>query len=117
MRHNLLLLFGLLAALLALPAQTPQDIGGKWHFVLDTEGGPREADAEFSVEAGIVKGKWAETPVEGTYKDGQLDLSFKFTSPEAGEGTLKISGKLDGDVLKGNWAFEQYSGTFAAKRP
>jgi hypothetical protein len=116
-RSHLLLLFVTLF-LAALPAaQAPESVAGKWHFVLDTEGGPREADAEFAVADGKVTGKWAGTEVAGTYTEGKLDLAFKFTSPEAGDGTLKISGKLEAENLKGTWAFEQYTGTFVAKRP
>jgi hypothetical protein len=97
-------------------AQAPEGVAGKWHFVLETEGGPREADAEFAVADGKVTGKWAGTDVAGTWADGTLDLSFKFNSPEAGEGTLKIKGKIEGEALKGNWVFEIYSGLFTAKR-
>lgn len=118
MKKIALSLVSLFLLAFALPAlQAPEAVAGKWHFVLDTEGGPREADAELAVADGKVTGKWAGTDVAGTYADGKLDLAFKFSSPEAGDGTLKISGKLESDALKGNWAFEQYSGTFVAKRP
>jgi hypothetical protein len=34
---------------------TPQHsaIDGKWHFILDTPGGDREMDAEFTADAGL----------------------------------------------------------------
>lgn len=94
-------------------------INGKWHFVMDTPGGDREVDAEFSVAAdGKVTGKWGTTDVVGTYKDGKLDLSFPTTSEESGEtAALKLVGKLDATAaLVGTWEFSLYSGTFKATR-
>jgi hypothetical protein len=104
------------------PAQTKvgkpaADISGKWHFVFNTEGGEREESPTFQQEGDRVTGKWGKADVQGTFKDGQLDLSFPFTSEEAGtSGTLKVKGNLDGDTLKGTWEFDTYSGTFTATR-
>jgi hypothetical protein len=90
---------------------------GKWHFVLDTEGGPREADAVIALDGDKVSGKWAEkTDIKGTFSDSQIDLSFPLVSEEAGEGVLTLKGKLDGDTLSGNWSFLTYSGSFRASR-
>jgi hypothetical protein len=64
-----------------------------------------------------VKGTWEDAPVTGTFKDGKLELAFDFTPSELGEkGTLKVTGKLDGDTLSGTWEFSQYSGTYKAVR-
>lgn len=103
-----------LALVAALPAA--EDVNGKWHFVLETEGGPREADAEFNITGEDVAGSWGGAPVKGVYKEGKLELSFPFNSPEAGEGTLKISGQLESGSLTGTWSFSTYSGTFKAAR-
>lgn len=95
-------------------------INGKWHFVLDTPGGDREMDAEFTVDAdGKVTGKYGDTDVLGTYKDGKMDLAFPMTSEEADEtATLKLDGRLDDTrALTGTWEFSEYSGTFKATRP
>jgi len=99
-----------------------QDAGlnGKWHFVLDTEGGDREMDAVFSVDAdGKVTGKFDKTAVAGTFKDGHMDLAFEMTSEEAGEtATFKLVGKLDDTAaLTGTWEFSSYSGAFKATHP
>jgi hypothetical protein len=94
-----------------------QDLAGKWHFVLDTEGGDREVDANFQLNGQNVSGTWDKTPVSGTFSDGQLDLSFAITAHETGEqGTLKLTGKLHDDQLTGNWHFSEYQGTFKATR-
>jgi hypothetical protein len=95
-------------------------INGKWHFVMDTPGGDRLMDAEFTVAAdGNVTGKWGKTDVAGTYKDGKLDLSFQTTSEESGQtAPLKLVGKLDDTgALVGTWEFSAYGGAFKATRP
>jgi hypothetical protein len=95
-------------------------IVGKWHFVMETPGGDREADAELAVDQdGKVTGRFGTSDVAGTYKEGQLDLSFSFTSEEVGEtAPLKFNGKLDdANALTGTWEFISYSGTFKATRP
>jgi hypothetical protein len=112
----------------AAPAQAPgaavpaasTTIVGKWHFVMDTPGGDREADADLSVDQdGKVTGKFGTSDVVGTYKDGKLDLDFPFTSEELGQtAELKFAGKLDdASELTGTWEFISYSGTFKAARP
>lgn len=114
------------AAIICLVASRPmahaQDAGinGKWHFVLETPGGDRELDANFTVDNdGNVSGKWGEADVAGTYKEGKLALSFQFTSEEAGTtADMKIDGKLDdAGALVGDWAFSEYNGSFKATRP
>lgn len=107
------------------PALGAQDavsngINGKWHFVLQTPGGDREVDADFTVDTdGNVTGKWGDADVSGTWKDGKLSLSFPFTSDEVGvTAPMKIDGKLDETAaLTGDWAFSEYDGTFKASRP
>lgn len=96
------------------------EINGKWHFVLETPGGDRELDADFTVDNdGNVTGKWANADVAGTWKEGKLALSFQFTSDEAGvTDAMKINGKLDEtSALTGDWVFSEYNGTFKATRP
>ena len=108
--------------LIGRPMANAQDAGvnGKWRFVLSTPGGDREVEAEFAVDVDSkVTGKFGATDVAGTYKDGQLDLDFQFTSDEAGvTAAMKMSGKLDEtSALNGNWDFSSYNGTFKATRP
>ena len=122
MKHFLVIAAAAICLVLARPVAIAQDspINGKWHFVLDTPGGDREVDCDFTVDAdGKVAGKFATTDVAGTYKDGQLDLNFEFNSEEAGEtAPMKIAGKLDETAaLTGTWEFSSYSGTFKATRP
>jgi hypothetical protein len=104
------------------PIAQAQDAGinGKWHFVLETPGGDREVDADFMVDAdGNVTGKWGNSDVAGSYKDGKLALDFQFTSEEVGAtASMKIDGKLDDTAaLTGDWAFSEYNGSYKATRP
>lgn len=95
-------------------------IDGKWHFVLDTPGGDREMEAQFAVDPdGKVTGKFGDTAVAGTFKDGHMDLLFTMTSEESGEtAPMKITGKVDDqNALTGDWEFSAYNGTFKAIRP
>ena len=99
----------------AAPASS--DITGKWHFVFQTEGGDRENEADFKLQGDQVTGKWNSTDVKGTFKDGDLNLAFPYTSDEAGmTATLKLKGKLADDKLSGTWEYSEYSGSFTATR-
>jgi len=113
---------GMVCLIMGRPMAHPQDAGvnGKWHFVMETPGGGREMDADFTVSAdGKVTGSWGKSDVAGTYKDGKLDLSFPTTSEETGEtAALKLVGKLDdAGALVGTWEFTVWGGAFKATRP
>ena len=103
------------------PAKPDTRINGKWHFVFQTEGGDREFEAEFTVDAdGKVTGSWNGKPeAAGTYKDGHLQMAFDTFSQEANEtATLKLDGQLDDSAtITGNWAFSSYDGLFKATHP
>jgi hypothetical protein len=91
-------------------------VAGKWHFILHTEGGDREIDSMFQVDGDKVSGKWGNGDVKGTFADGKLNLEFPFNSDEVGPGTMKIKGALADDALAGDWAFNDYAGSFNATR-
>ena len=97
----------------APPAPT---VTGKWHFVLDTESGDRVFEPIFQQTGDQVTGKWGDGDVKGTFSDGKLNLEFPVNSEEAGPGTLKIKGLLADEALSGDWAFNEYAGTFKATR-
>ncbi|HEY9126213.1 MAG TPA: hypothetical protein VIM62_03760 [Acidobacteriaceae bacterium] len=107
------------AAAQAQASATP-GVNGKWHFVLDTPGGDRDVDADFTVDAdGKVTGMWGKSNAVGTFHDGKVSLDFQFYSEETGEtAAMKIMGTLDDKgVLTGNWQFSSYDGTFTASHP
>lgn len=122
MKKFLVIAAAMVCLVMGSPTAQAQDksVGGKWHFVLETPGGEREVDADFTVDAdGNVTGKWGSADVAGTYKDGKLALDFQFTSEEVGAtAAMKIDGKLDdAAALAGDWAFTEYNGTYKATRP
>ena len=102
------------------PAAQPNSINGKWHFVFDTEGGDREFEAEFTVDAdGNITGTWGKDPATGTFKDGHLLMTFETTAEELNEtAPLHLDGKFDDPAtLTGSWTFSEYQGTFKATHP
>src|SRR5207248_2115533 len=99
-----------------LGAAPKAEISGKWHFVLQTEGGDREREAIFQQQGNKVTGKWDDADVQGTFDDGKLDLEFPVMTEEVGKGTLKIKGQAAEDSLTGTWEFQSYSGSFKATR-
>jgi hypothetical protein len=120
MKSILLVLAVLFCAILWMPASRAQttaaNVSGKWHFVLDTEGGDRIVEPMFQQSGETVTGKWGANDVKGTFADGKLTLEFHLDSDEAGPGTMKISAVLADNVLTGDWAFEQYNGKFKGTR-
>jgi hypothetical protein len=122
LKKFLVIAAAMVCLVMGLPFAQAQEAGinGKWHFVLATPGGDREVDADFTVDAdGNVTGKWGNSDVAGTYKDGKLALDFQFTSEEVGAtAAMKLDGKLDDTAaLAGDWAFSEYNGTYKATRP
>jgi len=93
------------------------DVSGGWLFALTTGDISAEYSADLQTKGEQVTGTWAGTKVEGTFKDGQLDLSFPFHPPEAEtSGQLTVTGRFEGDALAGDWSWNEYSGTFKAAR-
>ncbi len=122
MKKILVIAAAMVFLVMGRPVANAQDAGinGKWHFVLETPGGDREVDADFTVDGdGNVTGKWGSADVAGTYKEGKLTLDFQFTSEEVGTtAAMKMNGKLDDTAaLAGDWAFSEYNGSFKAMRP
>jgi hypothetical protein len=118
MRKIALITLGVAALLFSLRTVTASDpITGKWTFVFDTEGGPREFAADLKLDGDKVSGKFENAEVKGTFKDQKIDLAFPYESEEANmTDTLKITGKLEKDALVGDWAFNQWTGTYKAQR-
>ena len=97
-----------------------QRINGKWHFVFDTSGGDREANAEFTVDAeGNVTGTWEKAPATGTYKEGHLLMAFDVTAEDLNEtATLHLDGQMDdSNTITGTSTFSSYDATFKATHP
>jgi hypothetical protein len=101
----------------SVAAAAAADLNGDWQFVVEIPDGYRTFAVNFKVDGELVSGKWAEFALKGTLKDGSFDLSFPFSDPDAGSGTLNIKGTVGNGALSGNWEFNGYSGSFKATRP
>jgi beta-galactosidase len=99
------------------PAASAAGLAGAWKFVLDTPVGTREVAVVLEQNGGAVGGTWDKTtPVKGTFAAGSVDMAFPIETQEAGKGTIKLTGALDGESISGKWAFQEYGGTFKAAR-
>jgi hypothetical protein len=122
MKNILVMFILLIGSALVVPfsaaqgTQAAHTVTGKWHFVFSTEGGDRTFDPVFQQNGDQVTGKWGASDVKGTLTDGTLSLEFPYNSEEGGPGTLKIKGALAEDALSGDWAFNDYTGSFKATR-
>lgn len=112
----------LLAALALLVCWAPQSafaesVAGKWNLVWDTEGGIRNTVWDVKQDGDAVSVTTDGQELEGTFKDGRLELSGKFYSSEAGYSSeLKVEGTLENGQLKGRGRWDAYGMTFSGKR-
>src|SRR3984893_12967853 len=85
MRKLALVALTLAALLFSFETVSASDpITGKWMFVFDTEGGPREFTADLKLDGDQVSGKFAErAEVKGIFKDEKIELAFPFELQEA----------------------------------
>jgi len=105
------------ALLAASPLAHASEIDGKWDVVYQTEGGTRTSDLTLTIDGEAVRALMGETELEGTYKDGKLELTGEHHSSEAGyTATVKLEGRLEDGKLKGNWQWSEYASTFEATR-
>jgi hypothetical protein len=103
--------------LLAAQTAAAADLNGNWRFVFSNFEGDFPRTISLEVDGEKVTGKHDEEVFTGTFKDGQLELSGKHYAGEAGySSTLTISGKFEGEELKGDGRWDTYSLTFVAER-
>jgi hypothetical protein len=106
------------ALLTAAPEMT-----GKWVLKLETPVGERVIPVMVTkVEGGSLSGKAPKTEKEmvdftGTAADGAIKFEWPmFVEEASATDKMKIDGKVGEDgVLKGNWAWGEYSGAFSGK--
>ena len=104
--------------LAAVPAFCATDLDGNWNFTFNSDDGDHQAPATFKVDGGQVTGRFADrADVKGTYSAGKFELKFPLVYEEGGlEGDLKLTGKVDGGKVTGNWEYAGYAGTFSATK-
>ena len=116
LRANLPILLTLLVCL-APQSAFAESVAGKWNLVWDTEGGIRNTVWEVKQDGDAVSVTTDGQELEGTFKDGRLELSGKFYSSEAGYSSeLKVEGTLENGQLKGRGSWDAYGMTFSGER-
>ena len=107
----------MLALILLTQVAVAASLSGKWNFVFYTEDSEYPKTIVLTTQGDHVTAKIADTVLEGTYKDGKLELTGDYYAEEAGyKAMLKLSGKLAGDQIKGNATWDYYQLTFTANR-
>ena len=112
-------LLALLALLLSLAPQAAfaEEVAGKWKLVWDTEGGVRHSVWDIQQNGEAVSVETDGQKLEGTFKDGHLELSGKFYASEAGySAEMKVKGTLENGKLKGSGSWDAYAMTFTGER-
>ncbi|MDE0263602.1 MAG: hypothetical protein OXJ37_14465 [Bryobacterales bacterium] len=116
LKANLLALLALLVCL-APQSAFAESVAGKWNLTWDTEGGIRHTVWEVKQDGDAVSVTTDGHELEGTFKDGRLEVSGKFYSSEAGySAELKVEGTLADGQLKGRGSWDAYGMTFSAER-
>lgn len=116
-RTTTLLPFLALLVCLVPQCALAESIAGKWNLVWDTQGGVRHTVWDISQDGETVSVETDGQKIEGTFKDGRLEVSGKLHGARAGysaemeaEGTL-VNGRLKG---KGSWG--GYNLSFVGER-
>lgn len=116
-RTTTLLPFLALLVCLVPQCALAESIAGKWNLVWDTQGGVRHTVWDISEDGETISVETDGQKIEGTFKDGRLEVSGELHAARAGysaemkaEGTL-VNGKLKG---KGSWA--GYALSFVGER-
>jgi hypothetical protein len=113
--HHLLKSFLILT--LAASPFFAADLAGAWLFRFDTEGGQRDMSVTLTQKNEAVTADFGGQKLEGTFRDGKLQLSGKYTPAEAGqEGQFEITAVLKGQELNGEGKWESHQFTLVAKR-
>lgn len=88
-------------------AQT-KSIAGEWDAAMNTPGGVRNFKIVFTVDGekltGTVKRSTGDVPLTGTIKGSDVQFSYTVRYNE-NDLTISMSGKLEGDTIKGTVSF------------
>ena len=120
----MILAIGLFFAGGKLMAQT-STVTGEWDAAMNTPGGVRNFKIVFKADGekltGTVKRTAGDVPLEGTIKGN--DVQFAYTINYNGNDlTISMTGKLDGDSIKGTVSFnggseEEWTAKRAVAKP
>ena len=117
--HRSTIMLPLLALLVCLVPQSAlaESVAGKWNLVWDTQGGVRHQVWDISQDGEAVSVKTDGQKIEGTFRDGRLEVSGKIHAARAGySADLKVEGTLVNGQLKGKGSWGGYLMSFVGHR-
>ena len=83
-------------------------IAGEWNAAMNTPGGVRNFKLVFTVDGekltGTVKRASGDVPLEGTIRGNDLQFAYSIRYND-NDLTISMTGKLDGDTIKGTVSF------------
>ena len=107
------------AAVLAVAAQA-KNVSGNWKLTIETPNGPGTPSLVLKQEGekltGTYKGRFGESPLEGTVKGNGIKFTVKVNA-QGNELAIEYAGTLEGDTMKGKVKFGEFGeGTFSGKK-
>lgn len=106
-----------LAVCLVPQSAFAESIAGKWNLVWDTEVGVRHKVWDISQDGEAVSVETDGQKIEGTFRDGRLEVSGDFYASGVGHSAqVKIEGTLTDGKLKGEGIWGGYSMSFVGER-
>jgi hypothetical protein len=97
----------LLTVVLTAGAQTT-NVSGNWKLTLETPNGPGGPSVVFKQEGekltGTYKGRFGESPLEGTVKGKDIKFTVKVNA-QGQEVLVEYAGAVEGDTMKGRVKF------------
>jgi hypothetical protein len=107
------------AAVLAVAAQD-KNVSGNWKLTIETPNGPGTPSLVLKQEGekltGTYKGRFGESPLEGTVKGNEIKFTVKVNA-QGNELAIEYAGAVEGDTMKGKVKFGEFGeGTFSGKK-
>ena len=96
------------------------DISGIWKLTVTTTAGTGTPTLVLTqqgeVLTGTYTGRFGESPIKGTFKDGAINFTFEASGP-MGSAQVTYSGTVDGDTMSGNMQMGAMAGgAFTGKK-
>ncbi len=96
------------------------DVTGNWKLSIETPNGPGSPSVVLKQDGekltGAYKGRFGESPLEGTVKDKDIKFTVKVNA-QGQELLIEYAGTVEGDTMKGKVKFGEYGeGTFTGKK-
>jgi hypothetical protein len=95
------------------------DIAGTWNLTVTTQAGTGTPTLVLVQNGenltGTYTGRFGESPIKGTFKDGAISFSFSVNGP-MGEAQITYAGKVEGDAMSGTVQGPMGAATFTGKK-